>query len=120
MITITDIRYTLRCLFKYPYQRVRYGYDERIKWGFDYYFDNMLKPLKEFCKEELKDIEHVKFNRVRMNIYKKTLEKIKVIELAEDYICSNKKYDAKKYIKLEKNGYQARAYIAKNIGWYWN
>lgn len=39
---------------KYAYQRVRYGYDERIKWEFDSYFSQFIPPLKEFCNESKK------------------------------------------------------------------
>ena len=41
---------------KYKFQRAFRGYDETIKWDFLGYFQQFIKPLKEFCEQELKDI----------------------------------------------------------------
>jgi len=121
MMLDTEVKYAFKTLFKYPYQRVRYGYDERIKWGFSSYFENMLKPLEELCRDELKDTEHMDLNPDRKKIYTETLRLIKRAE-AEEW---------KQYTKL-KNGYsmdwkgEARAkekrniYIAKHIEYYWD
>mgnify|MGYP001558704653 CR=1 FL=1 len=60
----------------WAYQRVRFGYDERIKWGLDGYFQSFIKPLEEFCEEAVACTEYMELNPERKEIFNKTLELI--------------------------------------------
>jgi len=94
---------------KWAYQRVVRGYDNRIMWEFDSYFNQFIPPLKKFCEDELIDIEHCKLNKERAKIYKKTL---KLIEAIDDIDWNNQE-DYKHVSNLWK-------YFGEHIGYYWN
>lgn len=94
---------------KYAYQRVKYGYDERIKWEFDSYFNQFIPPLKEFCIEELaKDNIHLNINR--KDIFTNTL---KMIENWEKMPYT----DVYKEINAQTILWE---YIGKHLQTYWN
>ena len=98
---------------KYAYQRVRYGWDSRIKWGFDSYFSQFIPPLKEFCEEELKKIGNSSEfvgSEERKKIYKTTLDLIYAFENMPDESFY------KGYNEIDKMW----EYIGKNLRWYWN
>ena len=92
---------------KWAYQRVRYGYDETIMWGFDGYFSQFIKPLKKFCEKQLEVIDDL--NPVRDVIYKETLRLIAEWEKQsyEDMFHGTK--DAELW-----------EYFGKHISYYWN
>ena len=91
---------------KYAYQRVKYGYDDRIQWNFDSYFHQFIKPMKEFCEERLKET----IDEKRIEIFSTTLELIQKYEVMEDgdYYKENNQTD------------EMWAYIGKNLRWYWS
>lgn len=91
---------------KWAYQRVRYGYDETVKWEFDSYLARFIKPLREFCQDELIDI----YDGKRKIIFEKTLKLIKDFE--------NMPYeDSYKEDNAERRFW---AYFGEHIGYYWN
>ena len=94
---------------KYAYQRVRYGYDETIKWEFDSYFSQFIPPLKEFCEERLKEMS-ITGNEKRKEIYKTTLDLIYDFENMPD------KSFYKEYNEIDK----LWEYIGKNLRWFWS
>ena len=89
---------------KWAYQRVRYGYDETMKWCFQDYFHQFIIPLKEFCKEELKE-EHIANgnNPEHKKIFEKTLKLIAKYDMWDDKSAQN-----------------LWSYVRKNIRYYWN
>jgi hypothetical protein len=65
------------------------GYDDSIKWGFqDYLEPIILKPLKEFCREQLADSYHMKLNPKRKEAYQQTVRLIKAIEKEDKKLTS--------------------------------
>lgn len=94
---------------KYAYQRVRFGYDDRIMWGFSTYFNQCVPALKEFCENELQE-ESIKYNKKRVNIFNQTLKKI-------DNFESMSARDFYKYPNQENELWE---FVGKNIGWYWD
>lgn len=104
---LNDIKYLgfLKTI-KYAYQRVVRGYDDRIYWELDGYFDKFVDPIKKFCEEALKETADEK----RIEIFSTT------IRLIEEY----KKMD---YVDNYKSNNQTEAlwsYVGKNIRWYWD
>ena len=94
---------------KWAWQRAYYGYDETIKWGFDSYFAMFVKPLKEFCIENMPDDDT---NAKRIEIYSKTLELINEFEKeAENYENQLKEDNAES--RLWK-------YFGEHIRWFWD
>ncbi len=94
---------------KYAYQRVKYGYDERIKWEFDSYFNQFIPPLKEFCEYELRQKE-IKYNSKREDVFKETLKRIhnwEIMDYLNQYARPNQVTDLWEY-------------VGKHITWYWN
>jgi len=93
---------------KFGFQRMFRGYSDDIKWDFECYFQKFIKPLKEFCIEEIKDAG--KFNSKRTEIYEQTLKLIK------DY--EEMKFEEQ---MLEDNaGKKLWKYIGEHIGYYWS
>ncbi len=90
---------------KYAYQRVRYGFDERLYWEFESYFAQFIPPLKQFCEDEYDPENNLK----RSEIYKTTLELIDIWE-KQTY---EEIWDGKKTTELWE-------YFGKNITYYWN
>ena len=74
---------------KYAYQRVRYGYDERLLGDIEGYFHQFIKPIKEFCEEQLILERHQETDEKRIEIFSTTL----------DLICKYDAMEAKKYYK---------------------
>ena len=92
---------------KYAYQRIRYGFDERIYWEFDSYFAQFIPPLKKFCQDEHDPLDI--HNPKRNEVYKTTLDLIRAWE-NQSY---EEMWDGKKTVELWE-------YFGKNINWYWN
>ena len=99
---------------KYVYQRVRYGYDERIKWKFDSYFSQFIPSLKEFCIETICEEESKKMNidrnEKRIRICYHTLDLIYDFENMPDESF------LKEYNEIDKMW----EYIGKNLRWFWS
>src|SRR3990167_474041 len=99
MMNFKDIKNEI----KWAYQRVKYGYDETIKWGFEDYFNIAIKPLKEFCQEQLLDEEDMKLNPERREIYTETLNKISAFEkmsIEDEMMYQNKSSELYKFFSL--------------------
>lgn len=94
---------------KWAWQRVVRGYDDRVKWGFDGYFLQVIPALKEFCEEYLQNTELVNLNTKRAGIFKKTIELIEVWE-NQTY---KEEWEGKKQNAL-------LAYIGKRSVYYWD
>lgn len=85
---------------KWAYQRVVRGYDDRIMWGFDGYFeDTFIPPLKEFCEKQLFEVDP-NLNPARFEVYKETL---RLIENGEEDIGFSRLIE----------------YFGKHVGYYW-
>lgn len=102
--------YRLKVIFKYPYQRIRYGYDERIKWGFDGYLSQIVHPLQEFCLEQLEETAMMKLNPRRKRVFTKTLK------LIEEYLID----DGLTLLGRDNPTTRLWSYFGKNIQIYWD
>lgn len=92
---------------KWAYQRVFHYYDDTIKWSFAGYFQNFIKPLKEFCEDELKEILVCPENEERIEVFKETLRLIGQYEEREDTF----------YPETESALWK---YVGDKLSWYWN
>ena len=106
------MRYQLRRI-KWAYQRVRYGYDDTIKWGFDSNMIMILKPLRDFCSDYL-ELEQSKLNKERSRVFRHT------IKLIDEYnnVCEN--WQDYGFMEEEEYLKKVAVYYAKNLGWYWD
>ncbi len=95
---------------KWAYQRVRYGYDETIKWGFCDYFWYFVQPLKEFCEEQLLDIKVMDLNPERKAIFTETLKRISAYET----MTLNDEY------KQPNQASELWEYVGKYLNYYWD
>lgn len=93
---------------KWAYQRVRYGYDDRIKWSFDEYFLSLVKPIKEFCQDMIKNKDSQSEERIK--VFSETLILIEKLEATEYFMEKSFYVNSKKLWK----------YVAKNMFYYWN
>ncbi|MFA6315541.1 MAG: hypothetical protein WC648_04205 [Candidatus Paceibacterota bacterium] len=95
---------------KYAYQRVVRGYDERIGWSFDSYFDQFIPPLKKFCQKQLSK-EYIKeYNKDKVRIFKKTLDLIAKYETRNDL-------DWYKHPNIYSRLWK---YVGEHISYYWD
>lgn len=92
---------------KWAWQRIVRGYDDRVNWGFDSYFMQVMPELRLFCEQNLVDKKLCKLNPKRAIVYRKT---IKLIDEWKD--DSSLTMDGK-FQKL-------LAYVGKNVGYYWD
>lgn len=95
---------------KFGFQRMFRGYSDDIKWGFSDYFNIAIKPLEEFCLDELDNTEHMKLNPKRCEIYTRTLELIMAFR-EENY------EDQFEHPNSESDLWE---YVGKHISYYWN
>ncbi len=106
---IEDIKlYGFWKTIKYAWQRVIRGYDERIAWGFDTYFNQFIPALKEFCKEQLPEKEV--YNPKSFAIYKKTLR------LIDDF----EKMPYQDFYKHPNPQSELWKFVGEHISWYWS
>lgn len=92
---------------KYKFQRAFRGYSDDIKWDFMGYFQQFIKPLKEFCEDELKEILVCPENEERIEVFKETLRLIKQYEERENTF----------YPETESALWK---YVGDKLSWYWN
>jgi hypothetical protein len=92
---------------KWAYQRVARGYDDRIYWEFDSYFNQFIPALKQFCEDQLEDEKHCELNKQRCLVFQETLSLIKKWETAE-YSVQNKECE------------DLWTFFGMNIGFYWD
>jgi hypothetical protein len=65
------------------------GYDDSIKWGFQDYLEELtLRPLKEFCREQLADRYLMSLNPTGKAIYQQTIKLLKAIEREDKKLTS--------------------------------
>jgi len=99
---------------KYGFQRMFRGYSDDIKWDFENYFYKFLKPLKEFCEEQVKT-DH---NKNRTEIFKNTISLIdeydEMVFMIDD--VDNEKTAGDLYIKSK----EVWSYIGEHINYYWD
>lgn len=93
---------------KWAWQRVVRGYDDRVTWGFDGYFIQIIPALKEFC-EHYPTLEHASLNPDRMMIFKQTLNYI--------YAWESQTYEDE---FLGTRLSELMEYVGKHIGYYWD
>lgn len=99
----------LKNQIKWAYQRIIRGYDDRIYWEFDTYFDRFINPLEKFCLGELAK-EHIKLNPIREEVFKETLR------LVHEY----KNSTDEDFYKQDNPTNKLWGYMGKNITHYWN
>ena len=92
---------------KWGYQRVVRGYDDRIFWGVDGYFEQFLHPIKQFCENYLTH-DCCELNPERKNVMLKTIKLINIYNNLDytDFDCK----DAQKMWE----------HIGKHLTWYWD
>lgn len=92
-----------RELIVYPYQRVTKGYDNRINWGYDSWFINILPELRKFCVDST--------DYLPQELNKSKLKKLsRTIVLIDKYNESNDDHDL---VRLS-------THFGKNILIYWD
>lgn len=102
---------------KWAYQRVVRGYDDRIYWGFDSYFIQMIPALKEFCENWLL-FEYAELNPEKTKVMLKTLELITDYENPDMY--TDKKFIKYSWINEDKKLAKLAKYFGQNINYYWD
>ena len=92
---------------KWAYQRVRYGFDDRIYWGFDSYFIQIIPALKTFCENELA-LPYIDLNPTRKKVF-------------EDTVALIEKWDQRTYgVMSDQELSDLLAYVGQHISYYWN
>ena len=97
---------------KWAWQRVVRGYDDRIFWEFDSYFNQFIPAVKDFCESEISEMdeEYKKLNPQRYGVYTKTLELANEVENAP----------LDDFYKEPNTTTTFWEYFGKNITIYWN
>ena len=90
---------------KWAYQRVVRGYDDRVRWGFDSYFLQVMPALREFCVDYING-DNAHLNPQRTRIFNKTVKLIDEYDNDESWQC----FSANHLLK----------YVMKNSGYYWD
>lgn len=96
---------------KWAWQRVVRGYDDRVFWGFDSYFLQVMPALKEFCHNYIKDANRCNLNPERAAIFSSTLSKIISYELIDEWTDMLEREDIIKDLLT---------YVGKNSAYYWD
>jgi hypothetical protein len=97
---------------KWAWQRVVRGYDDRVYWGFDGYFIQVLPALREFCHRKIRDENFCKYNPEKAEVFSSTLSKILSYDLIDEYTIDMMEHEG---IKADLFGY-----IGKHISYYWD
>lgn len=95
---------------KWAWQRLTRGYDDRVKWGFDEYFLQVMPALKEFCQEEIEIPCTKLLNPGRYAIFTETLE----------YIDAYEKMRLEDWYKGQNAVARLLEFVGRNIGYYWD
>lgn len=94
---------------KWAYQRVVRGYDDRVRWGFDSYFLQVMPALREFCVDYINgDSAHL--NSYRTKVFKNT------IKLIDDYTNDVDSWS----MTEELSSVKLLTYVGKHSGYYWD
>jgi len=94
---------------KWAWQRAVRGYDDRVNWGFNSYFLQVMPALKEFCTNYVNS-ENAHLNPERTKVFKKTIE---LIDEYENDVESWSITESLSSVKL-------LTYVGKHSGWYWD
>jgi hypothetical protein len=97
---------------KWAYQRVKRGYDDRIMWELDGYFEQFIPSIKDFCNEQLSDKEHMSYNPERKEVFEKTVELIKDYEIHQESLDD--------YFEYPNSQSRLWSYIGDKIGYFWD
>lgn len=96
---------------KYFLQRIFRGYDDRINWSFESYLYPVVVPaLKGFCSHQLENVEHMKQNPERKEVYEKTIQLINDME----------RMDFTDAMKIDNQSDKFWSYFGSHIGYYWD
>jgi hypothetical protein len=95
---------------KYAYQRVVMGYDDRIFFELDGYFDQFIPPIKEFCQTQVKQEKLMKLDPKRKDLFEETLKRIDAYE----------KMDFKDLMKWNEITKDLWGLIGENITSFWD
>ena len=101
-----NLIHKLRCAIDEPY-RIRHGFGLSPLRN-----KGELRALIDFCKEELKDKEHMKLNVQRRDIYKETIYLYNLMA-KNDSPKKGYYFAGKRYMTLME-------FVEDYIGWYWN
>lgn len=91
---------------KWAYQRVVRGYDDRVRWGFDSYFLQVMPSLREFCVDYING-DNTHLNPERTRIFKKTLE------LIDEYTSDKESWNTSAQNRL-------LGYVGEHSDYYWD
>lgn len=100
----------------YAYQRISRGYDDRIFWAIDDYFEQFVPAIQKFLVKQLQVVEDTD------NIYQHTLDLLlhwKALEAkyAEQTDVTDNSIELLKEIHQAK--YEFWSYFGNHIGHYW-
>jgi hypothetical protein len=91
---------------KWAYQRVKRGYDDRIMWGLDGYFEQFVPAIEDFCMKEIEN----ETDKDRQDIFWKTLV------LIDDF----RKMTYSDFYKYPNQSSVLWSYIGDKIGYFWD
>ena len=97
---------------KWAWQRVVRGYDDRVMWGFEEYFEIFIPAIELHCNNWLKDKEIARLNS------NKTIIIIHMLKLIKDFKDNDYGFDD--YYKENNSCSRLWEYFGKNIGYFWN
>ncbi|MBI4029163.1 MAG: hypothetical protein HY376_02250 [Candidatus Blackburnbacteria bacterium] len=95
---------------KWAYQRVVRGYDDRVMWGLESYFAQVIPVIEKFCLENLANKHFVRLNPDRQIIFEKTLE------LLKEYQNMN----PEDFFRHPNQESRLWSYIGENVGYFWD
>ena len=95
---------------KWAYQRIKYGYDDRIMWGLSDYFNQAIPAIEEFCLENLDNVEFMRLNPDRLRIFSETIRLIQEFRAMKH----------EEYFMYPNQESRLWAYIGENVGYFWD
>lgn len=93
---------------KWAWQRVVRGYDDRVMWGLDEYFLQILEPLREFCME-WSSRDYAELNPDKLKIFAETVILIDEFRKVEDTFTPRLDAQSKLF-----------EHVGKHVGYYWD
>jgi hypothetical protein len=95
---------------KWAWQRAVRGYDDRIFWGFDGYFEQFIPPLEKFCVDYLRNKERAELNEKRAEICRETIRRIRFYQAQW----------AQNTPVIDKASKELWQYVGAHMAWYWD
>lgn len=102
---------------KWAWQRITRGYDERITWGFDVYFIQIIPALKEFCENWLQ-LGYADHNPEKKEVMLETLRLIQDYQTAT--VFNEGEFTYHSWIDQDQKLAILAAYFGENINAYWD